>query len=81
MSNEQRFIRVRIAVAVSDLGQWEATGGTRGGVKHVAWSDDVLMGANVAALDSSGSTAVATHWIEADIPLPVATTVEGKVTT
>ncbi len=77
MTNEQKTIRVRIAVAVSAEGHYSTSGGTRPSGKP--WSDESLLSDVRSELEAASP--IATHFIEADIPLPVATTIEGKVTT
>lgn len=74
---EPKTIRVRIAVAVSPQGHWESFGSTVG-VANPENGDDATH-AEYAVMNCDGKTH-AVHFIEADIPLPVAVTVEGTVT-
>lgn len=66
-----KTVRVRIAVAVDADGKWCSAG----------WvdSDDSLEQTALDGLDSARPTVV--HFIEADVPMPEPTTVEGSVTT
>lgn len=71
-----RTVRVRIAVAVNECGDYKAEGGNRetglGGIPR--W--DVA-----CSLAVSAGGAIPTHiaWVEADIPIPEAPTVPGEV--
>ncbi len=81
MSNEQKTIRVRIAVAVSAEGHVGVAGGTRGQARPAPWSDEINEGEALNSLDCGSTCPVAVRWVEADIPLPAApTTIEGTVT-
>ena len=66
-----KTVRVRIAVAVGESGDWAASGS-----KALFGVDSVDIA--VESLDESGQYAVS--WVEADVPLPESETVEGKVT-
>lgn len=68
-------IRVRIAVAVSADGEWQAVGWSDNNPRY----DDRACDHAMRDLDSD-SNIRAFHFVEAEIPLPVATTVEGRVT-
>lgn len=81
MSNEQKTIRVRIAVAVSAEGHVAVAGGTRGVAKPKPWSDESNMSEVLNGIDCGTTSRVLVRWVEADIPIPVATTIEGTVTT
>jgi hypothetical protein len=61
-----RTVRVRIAVAVSPDGDWNAAGHSGGGGSAMA----------VVALQSMYDARVT--WVEADVPLPVPAVVEGE---
>ena len=71
--------RIRIAVAISHDGTWNATG----------WWDDNYSGLTQASQDAQGAEAVVENqersscnvvFVEADVPLPIeGVTVEGKV--
>lgn len=77
MTNEQKTIRVRIAVAVNADGHYGTDGYSKADGSH---QDDDDM-EKWALRDCRGDGRKVVHFIEADIPLPVATTIEGKVTT
>lgn len=65
-------VRVRILVAVDQYGQWTSAG------DHLideAMSDDVY---DIDTRYLSGPI-TAYHWIEADLPIPAATVIEGRV--
>lgn len=67
--SEARTVRVRIAVAVTPDGAWSAfgySGYDEKGVKESVFIDDLPEGEQF-------------HWIEADVPIPVATTIPGAV--
>jgi len=78
MSNEQKTVRVRIAVAVSTKGHWACDGSTFGALVPRDLRDEDKAKYARQNCDGEGH---AVYFIEADIPLPVATTIEGKVTT
>ncbi len=70
-------VKVRIAVAVTSEGEWFPGGyqyKTAG--KLVSLSDEQASGNAVDGLDSAE---YAVHFIEAEVPLPVSETVQGKV--
>lgn len=74
MSDTQRTVRARILVAVDTEGNYTSIG-------YSDQTDDDLK--DYIILDSLNEGLIAYHWIEADIPVPVApaeTTVEGVVT-
>lgn len=75
-----KTVRVRIAVAVSASGHWCCDGGTRGAEKPTVFSDDTIAQSAAQGLWSGAHPAHSITFIEADIPLPVAVTVEGTVT-
>lgn len=66
-----KTVRVRIAVAVNERGEWHAFGGD--------FEDDWAMDEAVANV--SEDVRVAEHFIEADVPIPEPSTIEGQVTT
>ncbi len=72
-----KTVRVRIAVAVNADGQWGSDGCSKTSGEPMADSTISLW----AARDCRGDGAKVVHFIEADIPLPVASTIEGTVTT
>lgn len=63
-----RTVRVRIALAVDEYGEWVARG--------VSEYENAMLWANGAMI---GSRSHANYWIEADVPVPVVTTVQGEV--
>lgn len=69
MSETPRTVRVRIAVAVTEIGHWNASG-------FYDWDD-------AEAVDEVGGPlaglATTVHFIEADIPLPQPLTIQGSV--
>lgn len=71
--NEPKTVRVRIAVAVDEHGRWRAFG--------VAGAVDATMENEAAGYARRLHASVCVHWIEADVPLPLAPiVVEGNVT-
>lgn len=64
-------VRVRIAVAVDADAEWSAAGAA--GAND---SDTVIE----AAYNLPKGLAAGVHWVEADIPIPEPTTIEGSVT-
>lgn len=70
--SKRETVRVRIAVAVDEEGRWNAAG----------WrstnSDSLMQDIAVEGMDSD--SIIALHWIEANIPLPIAEVIEGEVT-
>jgi hypothetical protein len=70
-------VRVRIAVAVSTDGRYSARGW-----EHDANNSRYDARATAHALYDLESPCVrVVHFVEADVPLPEATTIEGQVTT
>jgi|ERR1700733_1281985 len=76
-----RTVRVRIAVAVNDKGEWDA-----GGWNYLV--DEKTADARMAkgvledlikCHEDGEVVATAVHFIEADIPLPASQTIEGEV--
>lgn len=63
-----KTVRVRIAVVVTSNGKWEAAGGSLWNDRHSR-----EMAGESAARES------ATYFIEADLPVPEAKTVEGRI--
>ena len=63
-------VRVRIAVAVGDNGEWNAIG-----FNLVEHDDAELAG---CALDPLDAAEVVVHWVEAWLPVPEGVTVEGE---
>lgn len=66
-------VRVRIAVAVNNAGEW-ATAGESYRNGH-AISDEMASGEAIQDLRTPGRV----HFVEANIPLPTSVTVEGEV--
>ena len=66
----RRTVRVRIAVAVTPNGSWEAAG-SRG------WPDDDA--SHEARVCSDDPAHARVTYVEADVPLPEPETVEGEV--
>lgn len=65
-----KTVRVRIAVAVTESGDWSACGG-----KGMLDED-----CRSAALDGLGDGDIdSVHWIVADVPIPESTQIEGTV--
>ena len=62
-------VRVRIAVAVNDVGEWTARG----------WLDADDEDAAFAARVSHAEPSSQIVWVEADIPLPRPQTIPGEV--
>lgn len=79
MSDQPKTVRVRIAVAVNHSGEWVADAWK---TCHIQERTDADMVAQVLdhmkKYDSSGP-AWSVHFIEADVPLPVAQTIQGEV--
>ncbi len=74
MSDTQRTVRARILVAVDTAGNYSSIGYSD--TTDNALKQDIF-------LDAMTEDLIAYHWIEADIPVPLApaeTTVEGVVT-
>jgi hypothetical protein len=68
VSNQKTSIRVRIAVGIERSGEWHAVGDS-------ALKDDRAVG----WLTLPANIPWSLHWIEADVPLPVSETIEGRV--
>ena len=66
--DKPKTVRVRIAVAVDETGDWATSGWNS---KHDHKYDQR---AQDAALEGVTGRHVGFHWIEADIPIPVTTT-------
>ena len=69
---KRNTIKVRICVAVSADGEWGAAGvrdADENDIRSLAW-DSLPVGFQEPAH---------LHWIEAEVPLPTETTIEGKV--
>jgi len=66
-----RTVRVRIAVAVTESGCWEAIGYEGSGYSWVA---------DRARSKFLPGVPLVVHFVEADLPLPASETVDGKVT-
>lgn len=64
---EPPTIRVRIAVGIDERGEWEAYG-------NQGYTDKQTL-----AQSGIGEWGRAIVWVEADVPLPVAPTIEGTV--
>jgi len=69
MANKKRTVRVRIAVAITKEGHWNAVGWDTG-------SDVDRMSAAIDGLDADEE---ARHWIEADVEVPEESMIEGAV--
>ena len=69
-----RTVRVRIAVAVGERGDYAVAGWSR---SHANRNEEAVMNAAREYLDSAW---VVSCWIEADIPLPSQQTIRGEVT-
>lgn len=67
-----KTVRVRIAVATTDLGSWDAVGGA-----HL--EDHEASAHAVSDFEQEGG--VRLSWVEADVPLPEEVTVQGKTVT
>jgi hypothetical protein len=67
-----RTVRVRIAVAVNERGEWCCAGWTGG-------KDEDHTRSALETSEYHGGTLEAIHFVEADVPLPVSQTVEGEV--
>lgn len=70
-----KTVKVRIAVAVNEKGEWVASGWRtqRGGDDMANPSDNYL--SNAAREDVGGSV----YWIEAEVPVPETLTIQGKL--
>lgn len=68
MSSKAKTVRVRIAVAVNDLGQWRAEGFDEYDDKHA-----------IKAATSTIEGERRVFWVEADLPIPETQVVEGEV--
>ena len=62
-------MKVRIAVAVSGIGEWCAGG----------WAEASEEDMRRFAFDGADANDAVLHWITADVPLPVEREVEGEV--
>lgn len=69
--DKPKTVRVRIAVAVDETGDWASAGWRRATSQKTEKHDDDMQG---VALDGVQGNYVGFHWIEADIPIPEATT-------
>lgn len=68
-----KTVRVRIAVAVDEYGEWAANG----------WNSkkpDYDTSAQSLALEGVEGCAVGFHWVEADVPVPETTTIQATAT-
>lgn len=74
MSEQPKTVRVRIAVNISAKGEWAASGNSRDKDDKERASVTYDMLDNDPAL-----TPEHVVFVEADVPLPVAQTVEGRV--
>lgn len=68
--SDKKCVRVRIAVAVDETGDW-ASAGWKSKSEHPKRHDDNLAD---SALDGVVGRNACIHWVEADIPLPEQTT-------
>lgn len=68
--------RVRIAVCIDSDGNWVASGWSGGSEKQLASSAEDYHG-----LLDDGTYLRVVHWVEADVPVPAAAVVEGRVVT
>ena len=66
-----KTVRVRIAVAVNEQGKWNAFG-------YSSSSDENSKQLAFECLDGEGVESL--YWIEADLPIPSPTIIEGTVT-
>lgn len=73
-TNECKTVRVRIAVAVDTKGKWSACGWKSDGKQY----DKEARDSAIDGLYNDGSYNV--HWIEADVPVPQETMIEGTAT-
>lgn len=69
--DKPKTVRVRIAVAVDETGDWSAAGWRMHPSRKAGKHDDEL---KEIALDRVQGKCVGFHWIEADIPIPETTT-------
>jgi len=71
--------KVRIAVAINSRGEWNCGGycWLKTGEQLETLPDDEAAGNAIEGLESDEYVI---HFVEAEIPLPVSTTVQGKVT-
>lgn len=69
--DKPKTVRVRIAVAVDETGDWSASGWRLTPGRSPAGHYDEMQG---IALDGVMGKHVVYHWIEADIPIPEETT-------
>lgn len=65
-----KTVRVRIAVSVDPDGVWNSCG----------WSEGSDADKSGLAFEEQAYGG-ALHWVEADVPIPEPTTIEGEVTT
>ena len=75
MASDKRTVRVRIAVVMNADGEWGCAASYNGD-DNGAWS---VAGENLST--DPGEVMEALHFIEADVPVPASTTIEGAVTT
>ena len=71
MGDKQTTVRVRILVAVDDRGQWSSGG------YHLAHHKSQPDPREWMSIDDL-TEHLSYHWIEADIPVPTITTIEGQ---
>ena len=70
---EGRTMKVRIAVAIASCGRWSAYAGDQlGDAENKSWAEEDLVNADVG--DN-----ITTHFVEAEVPVPVGMTIQGSV--
>lgn len=76
---KRETVRVRIAVAVDQAGNWSAYGATAETERSMRFTASDSRAVHDVVEDFGNETVEAFHWVEADIPLPVAQTIQGTV--
>ena len=73
MSEPQKTVRVRIAVAVNDKGQWSASGASN------LSEGESVSGALDWLINAEDGVSESVHFVEAEIPLPASRLIEGQL--
>lgn len=72
-------VRVRIAVAVDQSGNWSAYGANDEPERAMKMTASDSRSVHDVVADFGNETVEAFHWVEANIPLPIAAVIEGEV--
>lgn len=73
-----KTMKVRIAVAINDKGEWSSFGYHLNG-REESDTDICLQGMALEGLESGMGFCEMVHFIEAEIPIPESQTIQGEV--